>query len=204
MFIGLTEFYETLKDSRICHVGGRTGSGKTLFATAMAFKLWSDGFVDYIYTCYPCVANSKEKSYTDAVVVLDEGGKVLGNRSFATNKMGAWTADLRKRNIILLVPSKSKVDKVLREMVVMPGAKYGNLIWVYKWLYQDDLGTEEGKFFLVNPTYYFGSYNTRYIVNEDDIKNLETIMTMGKNEYKEKNSNNSEPVSYTHLRAHET
>lgn len=171
-------FFFQLIDSRICHIRGVLGGGKTslAFILVLALRHMDDGF-RYVASNVPCdielfppppVSNGIE----DTLVVLDEGGAYIGNRTWETNPTEFYQA-LRKLHTVVLCPSKAPLDVRLSELWVQQVFRIGNKAWFYYWGYQLGKDKKDGFFFVWEPSEIFGKYSTGiYSASADDILDL--------------------------------
>lgn len=108
MFWGFDAAFNVIAENYFCWLGGHYGSGKTMLAHAIAYRLWKQGYVDRIVSNVPCVIADEPFSWeipdpnqTRTAVVLDEAGLWINNIYDAR----PYTAFLRKAQIYLLLSS---------------------------------------------------------------------------------------------------
>lgn len=179
MFINATELFWIATTYRAINITGRYGSGKTLLSVAMAYELWRKDYVKKIYANFPMAG--RELDYPDGdkdfVMILDEAHIVLDARAFSKKASQSWLKDLRKRNSVIILPAVIGVDIRFRAVMVQRMMMIGNLFWVYRWQIDDGMGVHGSWFVLVNPSKYFGAYETRYSPRDEDFDLLQRVMT---------------------------
>ena len=108
----------------------------------------------------------------DTVVILDEAGAYIGNRTWESNPTEFYQA-LRKLHTVVLCPSKSPLDVRLSELSVQRVFAAGDTLWLYYWTYTLGKDSKDGMFFVWKPSEIFGQYSTTiYSANADDILDL--------------------------------
>lgn len=179
MLINASEIIWLATTYRVLNMTGHYGSGKTLLAVALAYQLWKEDYVGKIYANFPMAGRELEYIEGDEnfVMIIDETHIVLDGRSFSKNATEKWLKDLRKRNSILFAPSIVGVDVRFRSVMVQRSMMVGNLVWIYRWQIDDGIGVHGGWFALVNPSYYFGAYETKYSPVDEDFEKLERVMS---------------------------
>lgn len=170
MFWGADGFFETLVFVWSCWMRGRLGGGKTLLAVAVAGELVKRGVCKGVMANFPVrLPRPKSGMLYDCAVIIDEMWQVADARDYQSNerRFGGFARKIRS---FWLYPSVFPPDVRLRaffaerviQLPFLPGSP-----WVYRW--QFDLGYAEqgGRFLLVNPQQYFGTYPSDWIPDED-------------------------------------
>ena len=134
-------FFFQLIDSRICHIRGVLGGGKTSLAFMLAIFLreMRDEY-PYVTTNIPCDTDIYppppiSNGIDDCIAIINEAGQYIGNRTWETNTT-KFAEALRKFHTIVLAPSKAPLDVRLSELWVQPVFKMGSLAWFYYWGYE--------------------------------------------------------------------
>ena len=171
-------FMLQLFDSRICHIRGVLGGGKTSLAFILTHYLRQmDKGLQYVASNVPCdlalfPPPPLGNGIQDTVVILDEAGAYIGNRTWESNPTEFYQA-LRKLHTVVLCPSKSPLDVRLSELWVQRVFTVGDLCWFYLWGYNLGKDSKDGFFFVWKPSEIFGQYSTAiYSANADDILDL--------------------------------
>lgn len=181
-FLGWSNFVDHLNTDGLCLLLGSKGTGKTLTATAMGYHLLRLGQALSFSCNYPCTfASAPSKRWT--VGVLDEAGLVFDSRFTYRDKAKSLlsarsTAFLRKDGSYLFVASVVTPDKQLRAGVrmyrVFPSVNSKSFWNRYLWLFRWERGPEDrmeqkknlnyfsGFLALLNPAYFFGTYDTYF------------------------------------------
>lgn len=193
MFSNADEFLYNLLAYRIVWIRGRLGGGKTLLSVALADEIIKRGFARGVIANFPTVLkvhnwrelheDGKPRGVRGSVVIFDEAGLFIDRRTFMKNDRGIG-ALLRKLDCFLLLPSVTPPDARLSYFStqrVLANSLTGN--WTFKWtLAIPGAEVETGKFTLIKPQEYYGSYDTRYIpVDDGEYARLwrATVATLG-------------------------
>jgi len=195
-FFNHREFIWYVTNYKTLNIRGRYGSGKTLLSVALAYELWKQNYIKHILASFPMngMKNQLDGIDGDFVMLLDEAGLILDSREFGRNASKEWLKDLRKRKIILVLPSVIDVDKRFRQVVVQRIFMFGNIFWIYRYQVGDGLGVEDGWFGLWKPSWYFGTYDTDYIVEDEDFEKLLDVMARGKGKKIQEKNNGFVPI----------
>lgn len=155
---------------------GRYGGGKTSGALWLADKLIRAGEARLIATNFELFkgrelhrydnfdAMMADESFSDCVMIYDESHMHLG-RFAKEERINAYTAYLRKRNLILLLPSVRKLHSEFRDFRIYRywnGLVFGLPVWLYR--YRVDIGmkdADEGRLVLWFPQRVFSWYDTK-------------------------------------------
>lgn len=138
-FLWAGEFLGLLKLFRVLGIRGGFGTGKTLLAVALAVEAWRLGWVDHVYSNMRLKGDWLEEipgAIRGAAVIYDEAWQELDSRSFGAKASQRWLAYLRKRNVMLFLPSVIQVDVRFRTLLVQRFLGWGPL-WVYRWQLND-------------------------------------------------------------------
>ena len=155
-----------LNQFRLAWIMGGYGAGKTLVSYALAYELFKTGRYRYlignshsVWTDNPEQVVLRDDAFVDAIVILDEAGLFLRmNRDADRFMLG-----LRKLNITILCPSvlpPSSRIKFLQVQRTLNGQAFGLPAWFYQWRLNLGSNKEKDNFILVNPSNYFGIYDT--------------------------------------------
>ena len=175
-FLGWNKFFTQLKQARVLNLIGAMGTGKTLFSVALSWHLLRLGYVERAAMNFPCDISSAP-TYRYCVSVLDEAALIFDARNAFKSKqlnklLAALTFKLRKTGSYMLVPSFIDVDRRLRTGVrIYRKTAVNNRLWVYHWEFGPEEPEErrpglnffEGSLMLVNPQYFFGTYDTYFV-----------------------------------------
>lgn len=158
------DFIDMLSRSRMLHVSGELGTGKTLLAFAVADVLLQNGLAWGVWTNIPHVF-PKRHELTRTVIILDEAGEFMDARDSASEHQAFGTA-LRKLNSYLLTPSVNRVDK---RAIPLEAYRLADLSFLDWWLYGYKSQTRKaaGWFLLEHPEDYFGLFDTRAMPDDD-------------------------------------
>lgn len=167
-----------IRNYRVLSLLGRVGSGKTLLAFYLAYRLVRLGYFRHIVSNIPCVWNTpldrvdlrmdaRGHASLDTVVVLDEGGLFL-KTSRDTDK---YLAFLRKFNVCILVPSveppASKLTKLSFQRVFNAGI-IGIPAWQYMYSLRYGQIKQQEHFWFINPPGMYGVYDTGAVPSSDE------------------------------------
>lgn len=176
---GWPKLLDSIRKSRIVFLSGDQGTGKTLFSVALGYHMKATGYVKYAAYNLP-VSFSDYPHVRNDYIGVDEAGLLFDSRSsFKMNHISSFMTasiyNLRKRGSYIVAPSFVQVDKRLRDgtRIFRTGTIGKKLLWRYQW----ERGNEDaatrieggpkpdywtGRFWLVNPAYFYGVYDTYY------------------------------------------
>ena len=170
-FLLAGNFLRYVQFFRSCWIAGRYGGGKTSLAFIIGDYLRECSSVDLLVSNCPstlCDDLSACNDLSNACIVLDESWIFL--ESWRAVK--CYAAFLRKKNIILLLPSVFPVHAKLRYLTVQRvfnAYGMGVPIWVYEWRLWLGMVREKGYFMLWNPAWIFGQFDTSFVVCDDAV-----------------------------------
>ena len=163
-----------IKTYRVCFVGGRYGGGKTALCVRLAYDLLESGFVKRCVSNIPIVfgddweqLNIDDVYHTDTVIILDEGGLFLEDKS----DVKEYLAFLRKMNITLLIPSVEPPSTRVRGLTIQRTfnlSPIGVPLWVYSAFLKSGSIREDARFGWWRPSEIFGLYDTKAAPVDDD------------------------------------
>ena len=159
-------FYSFVLSYRVVWFSGGYGTGKTLFASWLSYKIVADGFAYYIYANYPLDgAGVPISDVGRTVFVLDEGGVWLKSADVVD-----YLAFLRKFSSFVLVPSVIPPPKGF-SYLMLQRVFDARLFYLPFFIYRYDLWhgaiKEKGYFMWRIPKRFFGVYDTRYVPTTD-------------------------------------
>ncbi len=193
LFTGADEFIYQFTQHRVAYIRGHFGSGKTLLAVALGVELWRLGLTDRIFTNFPMAGRCLDYSQNRrGYVILDEASRVLDSRKFLMNSSDDWLYAMRKRQMYLILPSKTEVDKRFRDLTIQRVQMIANKRWVYRWEISDGVGRLTGDFTLKNPSDIFGLYSTEWEPAPQEFENLKRLMKGSENVDQEEEQRRSE------------
>jgi len=162
-------FLRLLRDYRVAWLAGRYGSYKTALSVMICIEYLERGWVDYAVGNFPAAPFTdwgRIPELRDVIVVLDEGGNWLNDKSF--NEV---TAFLRKRNIVLLIPSVQPPNlkaRTLNLQMVFNANSLG-IDWIFYACKLDYLNIKETYRLNWRGTKeIFGLYDTEYAPTDGD------------------------------------
>ena len=186
-WFNLSEALWLITSYRLVNIRGRYGSGKTLLSVALAYELYRQKYVDYIFAPMPLIGSYMGTDKQDRfAMVLDEAHVILDSREFHKNETKTWLRDLRRREGVLFTPAVIDVDKRTRPVIIQRMLQVGNLFWLYRMRIEDGMAGYECNLGLFKPSDYFGAYPRKYSPTEEDFERLKVIMR-GDREREERN-----------------
>jgi hypothetical protein len=172
MLIGAAEFEENLLTERAVWIQGAKGKGKTALAYRLAIHLVEMKKLRFITSnVEDAVSNNVDQIYfgedgLSTAVIVDEAGKFIDRNRIAKE----YNADLRKLNIVLLLPSTIDPALVLRRLSCWVWVDLGYLglpAKIIKWRYKVVDSEIKGYFLWLDYREIYGVYNTLQIVADD-------------------------------------
>ncbi|MCS7242394.1 MAG: PhoH family protein, partial [Candidatus Caldatribacterium sp.] len=183
---------------------GGFGTGKTALAVAIAIKLVEDNFVSKIISNIPIFHPKSNTTYAafdhyllatpdrieDCVLVIDEAGNFYSRYRAEYKTVDALMTFLRKKNVIVLLPSIKPVFKDLAQVTIYRFLNLQAIIAIPFWIYKAQLAYSDYRekkfsrstFVWRNPTAFFPYFdsaaqpiNDLFIAQKivDEIKELE-------------------------------
>ena len=159
-----------ISEARVINIAGKRGRGKTLLGVAIAIKFWQMGLIDHIITSFPLGGRTInlegiEKRF---VVVADELGLIMDSRTYSKNNPEDFLLDIRKKDAFFISSSAKPVDVRFRDLLIERiRPNYGNKAWRYQFQTTEGSNVYTGDFWLINPSYIFGMYPTKFRVHPD-------------------------------------
>jgi len=172
--VGADQFLATFSLVRVMWISGYMGTGKTLLGVALFHEMYKrkliTGVISNIPTTLP-LPDWEREFLMHAGLLFDEAGVQMDARTSMANSR-EYGAYARKLDYYLISPSVIPVDKRIAHMRCERVFKlrYGIIpeIWIYR--YTRTLGEDKivwGHFALIDPSQYFGMYDTDYIPMDD-------------------------------------
>jgi hypothetical protein len=159
-------FLEAFEGMHDLYLAGRKGGGKTTLSFVLADHFLRSGICSGVWAniphTYP-VATSLQSAF----IILDEAAQFFDAR-FSAMGFDLYTMWARKTDSFYVFPSVHAVDVRARnlqairlfDMDAIPGLR----IWFYGW---ESTYKEKGMFILVNPSHWFGTFDTKAIPTND-------------------------------------
>lgn len=186
-FIGADVFLQNLHSFRTARIDGRYGGGKTLLSVAIAkyfhehygyhiysnVPIYLDGVVDKlpICNCEKCMSTYKDMLRVDqplfpqnhTLVIYDEAWLTF-RTGVSAKRMNDYLAFIRKVDLIMVMPSVLGLARDAAQLYVERTwnlGVFGLPVWVYEWgVTGKTVKDSGGKFILLRPSSYFGTYST--------------------------------------------
>jgi len=161
-------FIHTVRNFRLCWIGGRYGGGKTSFALRLAIEFLERGWAKTAYGNFPSVVFDplpSDRIIQDCVIVLDEAGV------FMTEKLlDKSIAFLRKRNVTLFMSSVLAPPTRGRTLEIQRTFNFQQLglpVWSYVINLRYMNQREKYTCHWYNPSEIYGLYDTSHVAVDD-------------------------------------
>jgi len=172
MLVWAEEFLDLLYSRRLVWISGTLGRGKTALAYRLALEMVARRKVKWVVSNVTDAISDdlskvqRENGKLSACVILDEAGKWIRTRDISDK----YRADLRKLDLIMLMPSNMEPTLNLRKFRVFTWVDLGYIgipIKILKWRYKEDDSEIQGYFLWIDYREIYGVFKTSEVVDED-------------------------------------